>query len=259
MRVLLTNDDGVASAGLLALLDALRDAGHDVLVVAPDRDHSGCGGAIGPLHLSGKILFERVTTSDGHPMIAVDGPPALCVTAACLGGFGPPPDVVVSGVNPGANTGRAVLHSGTVGAALTAVNLGRAAVAVSIQSGGALYWRTACDVATSLVPWLGRQKAPAALNVNVPNRPGHEVRGVYAGLLAEVGIVQAAVAETDDGVLELTLPADLPAQPGTDTALVRDGCVSVTPLVGISEAAGGGFLDTLELTADSLRRTLQPS
>ncbi|MGH6692172.1 MAG: 5'/3'-nucleotidase SurE, partial [Gammaproteobacteria bacterium] len=135
MRVLVTNDDGVASPGLHALARALVDDGHDVIVVAPDREMSGSAAAIGQVHIEGGIDAERVDLPrlDGVLAYAVAGPPGLCVLTARLGGFGDPPDLVVSGINPGCNTGRAVLHSGTVGAALTAANFGCRGLAVSID------------------------------------------------------------------------------------------------------------------------------
>jgi 5'-nucleotidase len=135
MKILVTNDDGVESAGLHALARALVDAGRDVLVVAPDRDMSGSSAAIGHIHMDDHIDAKRVTLPGlpDVPAYAVDGPPGLCVLAARLGGFGEPPGLVVSGINPGCNTGRAVLHSGTVGAALTAANFGGRGLAVSID------------------------------------------------------------------------------------------------------------------------------
>jgi 5'-nucleotidase len=134
-KVLVTNDDGVESAGLHALVGALVRHGYEPLVVAPDRDMSGSGAAIGRIHLDQHIDAERVELPGlaGVPAYAVDGPPGLCVLAARLGGFGDRPDVIVSGINPGCNTGRAVLHSGTVGAALTAANFGGRGLAVSID------------------------------------------------------------------------------------------------------------------------------
>jgi 5'-nucleotidase len=135
MKVLVTNDDGVASPGLHTLARALIDDGYDVIVVAPDREMSGSAAAIGQVHVDEGIDAGRVVLPglDGVPAYAVAGPPGLCVLTARLGGFGDPPDLVVSGINPGANTGRAVLHSGTVGAALTAANFGCRGLAVSID------------------------------------------------------------------------------------------------------------------------------
>ncbi len=135
MKVLVTNDDGVGSPGLHALARALVDDGHDVIVVAPDREMSGSAAAIGQVHVEEGIDAERVDLPrlDGVPAYAVAGPPGLCVLTARLGGFGEAPDLVVSGINPGCNTGRAVLHSGTVGAALTAAKFGCRGLAVSID------------------------------------------------------------------------------------------------------------------------------
>jgi 5'/3'-nucleotidase len=135
MKVLVTNDDGVGSPGLHALARALVDDGYEVVVVAPDREMSGSAAAIGQVHIEEGIDAERVDLPrlDGVPAYAIAGPPGLCVLTARLGGFGDPPDLVVSGINPGANTGRAVLHSGTVGAALTAANFGCRGLAVSID------------------------------------------------------------------------------------------------------------------------------
>ena len=126
MKVLVTNDDGIDAPGLHALARALVADGRDVVVVAPARDMSGSGAAIGQVHLdeTSTPAGSSCRGCAGVPAYAVDGAPGLCVLAARLGGFGDPPDVVMSGINPGCNTGRAVLHSGTVGAALTAANFG---------------------------------------------------------------------------------------------------------------------------------------
>ena len=114
MRVLVTNDDGVESAGIVALTRALHDAGHDVFVVAPASDLSGAGASIGPLHRS-----EPIPVAEHHwaevpdvPVLAIERPPATAVYLACLGAFGERPDIVASGINPGANTGHLILHSG---------------------------------------------------------------------------------------------------------------------------------------------------
>ena len=114
-RILVTNDDGIASTGLHVLARTMRQHG-DVVVVAPEVEHSGAGAGVGPLHLIKPQA--RQTTIDGvEEAWCVNGSPALCTMFARFGVFGPI-DLVVSGINPGANVGRAVYHSGTVGAAL---------------------------------------------------------------------------------------------------------------------------------------------
>ena len=116
-RILVTNDDGIASTGLHVLARTMAQHG-DVVVVAPEVEHSGAGAGVGPLHLIRPQA--RTTTIDGVAEAwCVNGSPALCTMFARFGVFGPI-DLVVSGINPGANVGRAVYHSGTVGAALTA-------------------------------------------------------------------------------------------------------------------------------------------
>ncbi|HEU5151967.1 MAG TPA: 5'/3'-nucleotidase SurE [Iamia sp.] len=238
MRILVTNDDGIEAPGLHALATALDDDGHDVLVVAPDRDHSGYGAAIGDLGRRSDLHTTPATIPGAEHIaaFALAGPPALCVMAARLGGFGDPPDIVASGINPGNNTGRAVLHSGTVGAALTGANLGVSAVAVSvgIDDDGTATYRAAAEVGAAAVEWLRTAPAKTVLNVNVPTGPIEDVRGSRWASLAPFGTVRAALKAHDDGVLELTLvEAGVELPPDSDTALVTAGYVAVTCLAGI--------------------------
>lgn len=238
MRILVTNDDGIEAPGLHALAMALDDDGHDVLVVAPDRDHSGYGAAIGDLGRRSDLHTAPATIPGAAHIAAFSlaGPPALCVMAARLGGFGDPPDIVASGINPGNNTGRAVLHSGTVGAALTGANLGVSAVAVSVgvEPDGTTAFRAAAEVAAASVEWLRTAPAKTVLNVNVPTGPIEDVRGSRWASLAPFGTVRAALKANDDGVLEMTLvESGVELPPDSDTALVGAGYVAVTCLAGI--------------------------
>src|SRR5580698_3223634 len=109
--------------------------GHDVVVVAPMIDYSGAGAAVGPVHSRDGVDYEAhaIEGLGDMPTYGIDGPPALAVILACVGGFGPRPDLVLSGINLGVNVGRSALHSGTVGAALTAAHFGLRSVAVSIS------------------------------------------------------------------------------------------------------------------------------
>ncbi|HEX7133693.1 MAG TPA: 5'/3'-nucleotidase SurE, partial [Iamia sp.] len=181
MRILVTNDDGIDAPGLHALAVALDDDGHDVLVVAPSTDHSGYGAAIGDLGRQSDLQTTPATIPGaGHiAAFSLAGPPALCVMTARLGGFGDPPDIVASGINPGNNTGRAVLHSGTVGAALTGANLGVSGLAVSvgISPDGAVAFRAAAEVAAASMAWLATAPAKTVVNVNVPTGPIEDLRG----------------------------------------------------------------------------------
>jgi 5'-nucleotidase len=224
MKVLVTNDDGVSSPGLHALVQALVDDGHDVVVAAPDRDMSGSGAAIGQIHVDEHIDAQPVELPGlpGVPAYAVDGPPGLCVLAARLGGFGYPPDVVVSGINPGCNTGRAILHSGTVGAALTAANFGGRGLAVSIdvvsrlvhEQGGTVMPVAGGDGATvEVVDVPEDADSDGATPRRAPGVPEHWATAAAAAA-ASVDWLCAAPKGT---VLNLNVP-DLPA---TDVAGAR--------------------------------------
>jgi 5'-nucleotidase len=307
MKVLVTNDDGVESPGLHALAGALVAAGYDVVVAAPDRDMSGSSAAIGQIHVDEEIEAAPIELPglEGVPAYAVDGAPGLCVLAARLGGFGDAPDLVVSGINPGCNTGRAILHSGTVGAALTGANFGCKGLAVSLdvssrvlheQAGGAspgpgagpgpsapgastsgastpagdgssataeiaeehpptvAHWAAAAAVAVAIVPWLLDAPDLAVLNVNVPNMPVDKMAGVRRAQLAPFGTVRSAVVESapGGGRLQMELrPTNNEMPPDSDTGLVAQGFVAVTPIVGpraadldVSGALEAATLDT---------------
>jgi len=245
MKVLVTNDDGVSSPGLHALVRALLELDHEVMVVAPNTDMSGAGASIGKLHIDQHVDSEPVKLPglEEVPSFAVAGPPGLCVLAARLGGFGPSPDIVVSGINPGCNTGRAVLHSGTVGAALTAANFGLRGVAVSNYADAqtangekAQHWVTAARIGAGAVPWLIEAPDTTVLNVNVPNLPFERLAGAQWAELARFGTVRTAVVEApiDGGRLQMEFrPTDEELPPDTDTALVQKGYVALTTLTGI--------------------------
>jgi 5'-nucleotidase len=170
--------------------------------------------------------------------LAVEGPPALCVISACLGGFGARPDAVVSGVNPGNNTGRVVLHSGTVSAALTALTFGVPGLAVSLALSRPMRWDVAAEAALAPLSLLTQLPQPQALSINLPELGERLPRGVRAAHLAEAGIVQAIVAEPEEGALELTVPAQEGLDPSSDTALVHDGYATVTLLAGLERVRG---------------------
>jgi 5'-nucleotidase len=235
-RILVTNDDGVWAPGILPLARAMVEAGHEVLVAAPLEDLSGSGAAIGRVHVDETIDVQPVDLPglEGVPCYGVDGPPALAVLAARLGGFGEAPGLVVSGINPGPNTGRSILHSGTVGAALTGANFGVSGVAVSIEVGEPPHWATAARLAAMAVAWLLGAPPRTTLNVNVPDRELHDLRGVRWATLAPFGTVRAAIVESEGGRLQMELAAhDAELPPGSDTALVAAGYAAVTAIEGI--------------------------
>lgn len=241
MRILVTNDDGVESPGIRALATALVHDGHDVTVVAPADDRSGAGAAIGKLYGVGP---QPVVTSEwpelpGVPVHAIDAPPGAAVLVACLGAFGELPELIASGINPGANTGHLVLHSGTVGATLTAASYGIPGVAVSMEWSEErdYHWETAATYAAAAVEWVSKPDTlPRVLNVNVPNRPIDQVLGVREAELAPHGEVWVASAEVSGGDLRLEITGRGDPAPGTDVELVHSGYVSVTPLMSIVRA-----------------------
>jgi 5'-nucleotidase len=190
MRILVTNDDGIDSIGLHVLARAMRPFG-EVVVGAPDGEYSGASAAFGAIFsLHPEMQEARIEGID--TAWAVSGPPALCVMLARLGAFGPAFDLVVSGINPGANVGRAVYHSGTIGAAVTARSGGVTGVAVSqaVSVGGVmgqawddmvkgLKWETAAAVAAAAVQSLidNPLPEPGCLNINVPNLELADIAG----------------------------------------------------------------------------------
>ncbi|MBK5290017.1 MAG: 5'/3'-nucleotidase SurE [Acidimicrobiia bacterium] len=253
MRVLVTNDDGAEAIGIHHMARALaRDSRFDVVLVAPDQDRSGTAASLGTIDADG-LRANRVAFADDDRIEAwaLAATPAMCVMAANLGAFGRPPDIVVSGVNAGLNTGRAVLYSGTVGAALSAQNLGLSALAVSLQSSDRWHWDTATALAMEAVDLLIRAPGRSVLNLNVPALDRAEVRGLYWARLAPFGevrmVLTGADAEVDDHptrrvATELQF-AQVSFDPDTDTGLVRAGYASLTTLTGISEAWPGEAAD----------------
>ena len=266
MRILITNDDGVFAPGIAALARTLRDrfAGeHDLTVVAPLVDHSGAGAAVGAVYERESIPYEAVEIPGlaDVPTFGIDGPPALAVILACIDGFGPSPDLVVSGINHGTNAGRSALHSGTVGATLTAAQFGRRGLAVSIAWGDdPVPWETPASLAADIVPVLAAAAPSTVLNLNAPAVPLARLRGLRHGTLGTVGLIRAvrpehtprpvegAPLDTTSGSIVLTLRgtaegADRLAEQaeieeGTDAALLAEGWASLTPLVGVSEDRG---------------------
>jgi len=237
-RVLVTNDDGIDAAGLHALALAALHAGLDVTVAAPARQSSGASASIVAAEEDGRIAVERreLAGLDGTPAFAVRGGPGLIAMIAARGAFGEPADVVLSGVNHGANVGRAILHSGTVGAALTGGLGGARALAVSLDVGmspTAFHWDVAARAALDLLPFLAGRPLGTVVNVNVPNAARN--RGVREAALAPFGIVQTTLSERHEHFVRLAVE-DLPhvPEPGTDAAYLADGWITITGLDPVS-------------------------
>ena len=258
MRILVTNDDGIDSEGLRVLARAMTAFG-EVVVAAPDTEYSGAGAALGALHIVQPEVHRCFI--DGVPESwSVSGPPALCVMFSRLGVFGEPFDLVVSGINPGANVGRSVYHSGTIGAALTARNGGISGVAISqavrdfgVEGQGwdemleGQLWESAATVAEAVVGALVADlpTAPVVVNVNVPNLPVAEMKGWRRTIIGTVPprAMAGAVLEPKlghDNAYKVKMSwgeaVTLPIE--TDGGAVENGEVSITflsRLTGVDE------------------------
>jgi 5'-nucleotidase len=236
MRVLVTNDDGVDSPGIRALAHACEVAGLDVTVAAPAWDSSGASASLTGVQQDGRLLLHRRGGWGAAQVFGVEAAPAFIVRAGVHGAFGEPPDIVVSGINIGANTGHAVLHSGTVGAALTAWTFGRRAAAFSIAGVEAPHWETAEAIALTVLQWLIETDRPIVLNVNVPDVAPEDLRGFISAHLARFGAVQTNLTEVGEGYVKFEFGGlEVDHEPGTDAAALADGYASFTALSAVCE------------------------
>lgn len=245
--VVVTNDDGVDSPGIQAMASALAQD-FDVIVAAPADDKSGSGTGVGGIDFDKGVALQPVAVDGVQAAYSVDGPPGLAVTAAALGAFGRIPDLVASGINAGINTGHSIIHSGTVGAALTARTFKIKGLAVSLSQSDPWHWETAARYARSVAHWLlEKAKTPYVMNVNVPALPLEEVKGMHWADLAEFGYFRVATADIPGERLQFEVgPTRADSDPGSDTILCSDGYVTLTPLNTVEPAPFP------EVSADSL-------
>ena len=228
MRILLSNDDGYQAPGLRALHEAISDIA-EVVVVAPDRDRSGASNS-----LTLELPIRAREAENGF--LSVEGTPTDCVHLAITGLLQSEPDMVVSGVNAGANMGDDVIYSGTVAAATEGRFLGFPAIAVSIASYTPRYFDTAARVAAELVQRLASNPlaSDSILNVNVPDLPYSELQGMVATRLGHRHKAEPVVKSQDPRGRPIywvgPAGAEQDAGPGTDSHAVRNGYVTVTPL-----------------------------
>lgn len=234
MKILVTNDDGVQSEGILALRRALDPIG-ETMVVAPDRNWSAAG------HY--RKLFDplrawEVRLADGSPALACDGTPADCVALAMMGLIEARPDLVVSGINHGANLGDDLIYSGTVAAAMEGVIYGLPAIAVSLDGHSDQIWdfRAAGAALHRLVAAIRVHELPTGvlLNVNVPAGPPEAIAGMRVTRLGRRIYRDELIIRHDPRgrpyywIGGAAPEADL--QEGTDVSAVAAGYVSVTPI-----------------------------
>lgn len=229
MRLLLSNDDGYAAPGLRALMREMSRHG-EISVVAPDRNRSGASNSL-TLHSPLRVYHH----DDG--VISVEGTPTDCVHLGITGLLDEEPDMVISGVNAGANLGDDVLYSGTVAAAMEGRFLGLPAIAVSCTAESPRYFDTAARVAGQILIRLQADPLPAdtILNVNVPDLPFDELGGFQATRLGHRHKAEPVIRDEDPRGRTLYWigppGAEEDAGPGTDFHAVREGQVSVTPLL----------------------------
>ncbi|HUS24152.1 MAG TPA: 5'/3'-nucleotidase SurE [Candidatus Binatia bacterium] len=228
MRILLSNDDGCQAPGLRCLADHLRP--HcELTVVAPDRNRSGASNSL-------TLLNPVRTLRHADGTICVDGTPTDCVHLALTGLMEEPPDMVVSGINAGANLGDDVLYSGTVAAAMEGRNLGHPAIAVSCSGASPKHYETAARVTLILIERLRHERLPAnaILNVNVPDRPFGELAGFHVTRLGNRHRAEKAMKANDPRGRTIwwigNAGAEADAGPGTDFHAVASGAVSITPI-----------------------------
>lgn len=238
---LITNDDGIDSPGLHRLALVAIELGLEVVIAAPSEQSSGSSASILGAGPDGRVPYARRQLEGFDiPVFAVDAAPALISLISAHGAFGFEPDIVFSGINRGANVGHAILHSGTVGAALTAGANGARGLAVSLDVGmdpDECRWQAAASHVARLVPMLLEQPPGSVFNLNVPNvDAAAELR---EGTLAAFGIVQTITARGGDDDVRLEV-SDTPEEQhdGTDAALLRAGYATVTSILGVREARG---------------------
>lgn len=228
MRILLSNDDGYFATGIEMLARTLADIA-DITVVAPERDRSGASNS---LTLDRPLSLRRAPNG----FYFVNGTPTDCVHLAVTGMLDELPDMVVSGINHGANMGDDTVYSGTVAAATEGHLLGVPAIAVSLVGKEASQFETAARVARDLV--LRFQQAPlgqpALLNVNVPDVPYAELKGVAVTRLGKrhkaEPVVKARTPRNETVYWVGAAGAAQDAGEGTDFHAVAQGWASVTPL-----------------------------
>ncbi len=245
MRILVSNDDGVHAEGIRALSEALAACG-EVIVVAPDRNRSGASHS---LTLEVPLRVTRIAETGYH---AVKGTPTDCVHLAVNELVRPEPDMVVAGINHGANLGDDVIYSGTVAAATEGRHLGFPSLAISLV--GKTHFATAAHYAALMVKGMMVHPLPAdqILNVNVPDLPLDQIKGIRVTRLGNRHRAESVICTEDprgQPIYWIGPPgSQQDAGEGTDFAAIEQGYVSITPLTidmtAYSSLAGlGAWLD----------------
>jgi 5'-nucleotidase len=235
MKLLISNDDGVFALGIRTLANTLAEAGHEVTVVCPDRERSATGHGL-TLH---QPIRAEIVESIFHPKIkawACDGTPSDCVKLALWALMDSPPDLVLSGINHGANLGTEILYSGTVSAAMEGVIEGIPSIAFSLTSHTVREFQPAADFAKILVTKLAEKPLTdlMLLNVNIPPVESEEIAGVRIDVFNKRIDPRGKTYYWLTGeVLEDLEPPEifeLPKNVPIDVHAIRDNYISITPL-----------------------------
>lgn len=232
MRILISNDDGIQSPGLHALVRAMKGLG-EIWVVAPDREQSAVGHAI---TLSDPIrLFPWEDVQDADHTFAISGTPADCVKLALTELMPAPPDIVVSGINRGENTGISIIYSGTVSAATEGTINGIPSIAVSLDSFTATEFGTAEHFARRIVELVMERGLPeeTLLNVNVPHLPLDDIKGVRVARQGRARFQETFMKRSDPrGKIYYWMDGAKVAltELNTDGTALHEGYVTLTPI-----------------------------
>ncbi|AFY53107.1 5'-nucleotidase [Rivularia sp. PCC 7116] len=244
MRLLISNDDGIYAKGVRALANTMAEAGHDVNVVCPDRERSATGHGL-TLH---QPIRAEIVESVFHPNIkawACDGTPSDCVKLALWALLDSPPELVLAGINQGANLGTEILYSGTVSAAMEGLIEGIPSIAFSLTSYSSSNFEVAADFAKLLVEQLTKKAKldSILLNVNIPAVESSEIKGVKftrQGVRRYVDVfdkrvdprgktyywLTGEVLEDVEPPVNYNLPENIPI----DVSIIQDNYISITPL-----------------------------
>ena len=245
-HILVTNDDGVHSPGLLALKQALEAVGQ-VTVFAPDRNWSAAGHS---KTMHKPLRINQVTLADGSPAYTTNGAPSDCVGLALLGAIPHLPDLVVSGINQGGNLGHDITYSGTVAGAMEAVVGGVPAIAVSLDAREWSDFRAVTAVVARLARLILLNGLPPNLlfNVNAPPVPSDAVQGVVVTRLGQRVYRDVLVERLDPkGQPYYWIGGEPPSgviEDGTDIGAVANGYISITPLS--MDMTAYGFMEQLQ-------------
>ena len=228
MKILVSNDDGYLAPGLNILVDSLKKIA-DVIVVAPDKNKSGSSSS---LSLNKGVVVKKINPT----LYSVGGTPSDCVHIALTGLISFKPDMVISGINDGANMGDDTIYSGTVGAAMEGFLLGIPSIAVSMGSSEPKYFETAVKVIIELIKKYNKQphKNVTLLNINVPDIPYSEIKGLEITRLGKRYEAQPAIrsSEKDGQDIFWVGPVGEPNDggPGTDFFAIMNNYVSISPI-----------------------------